>query len=310
MIDVRLSTEADVRLLVAISFHFVPERIRYLEEVLCSLAAFPVTECNIVVLTNTTDLAEQEGLRQIFKNARLVEGDDARLIIQTDLAHPYDLTWAHKRLIPDQFLSPASRYTHFIYLESDERLTFENFAYFLAAREFLRPFALVPAFLRTEWDAARGCYVNTDNVTPITLADRPFISAGHHAFIDLENPYCGMFILDRDLAREYVASRSFDPHRSCEVSPFGVRERAAMGLTFESPPPPFTNRVVVPVSIATHVAPLCAWLAHLPNNYADQAGSLHGKIAMTDLFVGNFNLAAAVDLPVVESDAARSRRGG
>lgn len=132
------------------------------------------------------------------------------------------------------------------------------------------------------------------------VADRPFVAADHHAFLGVDNPYCGAFILDRELAREYVASRSFDPHRSCEVTGIGVRERAAMGLTFESPPAPFTHRVVVPVSIATRIVPHYAWLAHLPNNYVTDADTLFGKIAMRDLFAGDFNPAGAV----------RSRRGG
>jgi hypothetical protein len=72
--------------------------------------------------------------------------------------------------------------------------------------------------------------VNTDTIAPIVLADRPFVSAGDHAFIGVDNPYCGAFALDRELAREYAVSRSFDLHRSCEVSPFGVCERARDGV--------------------------------------------------------------------------------
>jgi hypothetical protein len=70
-----------------------------------------------------------------------------------------------------------------------------------------------------------------------------------------------------------------------------------MGLTFEAQPAPFTYRAVVPVSRATRIAPSCAWLAHLPNNYADNADSSFGKIAMTDLFAGDFNPALGMSHP-------------
>lgn len=292
MIDTRhLTAAADARLLVSISFHFAPARLCYLEEVLHTLATFPVKGRDIVVFTNTPDATEQETVLQIFRRTGLVDGLDARLAVEAALPHPYDLTWAHKRLITGAFLAPNSPYTHFVYLEDDERLTFENVAYFLAAREILRPYDLVPAFLRTEWSPERGSYMNTDNVEPVVLAERPHVLAADHGFVSVDNPYCGAFILDHDLAREYVVSRSFDPDRSAEVSPFGVRERAAMGLTFENPPAPFVYRVVVPVSIATGIPPHCAWLAHLPNNYAENANEPFGKITMTNLFFGNFNAA-------------------
>jgi hypothetical protein len=286
-----LLTAADTRLLVAISFHFAQERFGYLEEVLRTLANFAVRKRNIVVFTNTADATAQEALRQVFRRAHLADRQDARVMSETNLTHPFDLTWMHKRLITDEFLAPESPYTHFIYLEDDECLTFENFAYFLAARDILRPFALVPAFLRTEWSKARRLYVNTDNLSPVILRDRPFVAARGHAFCCADNPYHGAFILDRELAQEYAASRSFDPYRSREVIHFDTRERAAMGLTFEAPPPPFTYRVVVPVSIATRAAPRCAWLMHLPDNYANDPDSPFGKIAMTDLFEGDFSPA-------------------
>jgi hypothetical protein len=296
-----LASAAEARLLIAISFHFVKARLVYLDKVLQTLAAFPVRRRDIVVFTNTTDNAEQESLRQVFRNAGLVDGRDARLSVETALAHPFNLTWAHKRLISGAFLAPDSPYSHFAYLEDDEQLTLENFAYFLAAREILRPFDnLVPAFLRTEWSDKRGCSVNTDNTAPIMLGQRPFISHGDYAFVAADNPYCGGFILDQELGREYVNSRSFDLKRSRtvnrEVHNFGVRERAAMGLTFENPPVPFIYRVVVPVAMSSRLAPHCALLAHLPNNYADHPIYPHGKIAMTDLFAGNFKAENEVAL--------------
>jgi hypothetical protein len=190
------------------------------------------------------------------------------------------------------------------------------------ARDILRPFDLVPAFLRTEWSVERECHVNTDNTAPIKLAGRSFISDGDYAFVGVDNPNYSAYLLDRDLAREYVNSRSFDPKRSREVNPFGwferavlgwffenppapfhfgVYERAAMCLTFENPPAPFVYRAVVPVSISSRMVPQCAWLAHLPNYYADNPGSPHGKIAMTDLFAGNFDPEKEVTLSSFKS---------
>jgi len=285
LIDARhLETASQSRVLVAISFHFVPERVGYLDQVLRSLAGFPVRALNVAWFTNTTKLAEQEILQQLFQKHSRVGNCGFRLIVESDLVHPYLLTWCHKRLIVSEFLVDEFDYTHFVYLEDDEPLTFDNLAYFVAARDFLRPSGLLPAFLRTEWSAARRLYVNHDNTTPIVVVERPFIRWGDYLFINPNIPYCGAFVLDKELALEYAASLSFDPTRSREVCYWGVRERAAMGLSFEAPPPGFPGRVVVPVSFVTREAPRCAWLAHTPNNYADRKDTPLAKIPMTDLF--------------------------
>lgn len=253
-----LARAAEARLLIAITFHFDRNRLGYLEKVLQSLATFPVSRLDIVVCTNTPNLSERKAIKDAFRNANFEDGSDARLTVTSNLPHPYNLTWTHKKLISDTFLAPESPYSHFAYLEDDEQLTFENFVYFLVARDILRPFNMIPSFLRAEWSAQRKCPVNTDNVTSITLSERPFIADGDCAFVVPNNPYCGGFILDQDLAREYVKSRSFDFDRSREVSHYEVRERAAMGLIFENPPYPFLYRVVVPVSIGSRTAPQCA----------------------------------------------------
>jgi hypothetical protein len=293
LIDAENSARAQqAHLLVAISFHFVRNRLGYLEQTLRALAEFRVQSLKIVVFTNAIDAAR---LHRIFQQVGLAE-TDATVVIEKALPHPFDLTWAHKRLIVDGFLAIDSQYTHFIYLEDDERLTFENFTYFIAAREVLRPFGLIPAFLRTEWSTERGCYVNNDNMASVDLAQRPFVSAGDCILINVDYPYCGAFILDQELAREYAASRSIDRDRSRELSSWGVRERAAMGLTFERPPAPFIYRVAVPVSIASRTSPHYTWLAHLPSNYADDPKTTLGKIAMKDLFVGIPDMANEVQL--------------
>jgi hypothetical protein len=82
---------------------------------------------------------------------------------------------------------------------------------------------------------------------------------------------------------------------------YGVRERAAMGMIFENPPFPFLHRVVVPVAIGAGTAPQCAWLAHLPNNYADNPIYPHAKIAMMALFAGSFDAKREVTLASFQS---------
>ncbi len=58
-----------------------------------------------------------------------------------------------------------------------------------------------------------------------------------------------------------------------------------MGLCFEHIPPSFQSRYVVPVSIQTGLIPSCAWIFHLPNNYANDPQTSFGKVQMNALFI-------------------------
>lgn len=78
-----------------------------------------------------------------------------------------------------------------------------------------------------------------------------------------------MFILDRELCREYFSSRSSDINESSSVTPWQISERSAMGLTWENVPKRFVSRLVVPVSKETgKVLPACL-IDHLPSNYTN-----------------------------------------
>lgn len=273
------------RILAAISFHFIEARIDYLAEVASALAAFPVATVEVVVFTNTGDPSE----RSVICSALSSVGLAAQVVSIKDLAHPFDLTWAHKELIKSSFVGKAEAFSHFIYLEDDERLSFANFCYFVEARQLLDAQGLIPSFARTEWRKESHCFVNTDNMQPVLLDGRAHVSDGSFSYIALDNPYCGSFILDQDLALEHVGSRSFDRLKSREVSVWDIRERAAMGLTFEAVPASFNARTVVPVDTLARIIPPRAWLAHLPSKYASDAGSGFGKIPMFALLSGTLD---------------------
>jgi hypothetical protein len=111
--------------------------------------------------------------------------------------------------------------------------------------------------------------------------------------VNMPNPYNPFFLLDRELAREYALSASFDQARSQEVSLWATSERSAMGLCLENVPVPFASRYVVPVEAESGRVPAYAWTWHIPNNYADNPRSPLGKVWMDSLFQGT---AEAVEI--------------
>lgn len=279
-----------VRLLVAVTFHFAAERLIHLAEVLRSLSEYPVAAMEIVVVTNTLCQDHLALLRRLCRE--VMSGKSASVRSYGDLSHPFDLAWCYKAIISKEFVgSNHGRYTHFIYLENDIRLSFLNFCYFVEYCEILRHFGLLPAFVRVEYSAALGGFVASDAFWPIYVPAQSHIRLGDSVLVNMPKPFNPCFILDVELAAEYVRSRSFDHDQSLAVGQWGARERAARGLCLENVPPPFQSRYLVPVSRHTGRVPAFAWISHLPNTYADNPFTPLGKVRMDELFAGVDGLA-------------------
>lgn len=267
--------------LVAITFHYTPARLKYLREVLDGLSTFP--KIDVIICTNTDKFKELDKIKKrvSFKRANMT----ISVRSFTNLSHPYELTWSHKPIISNEFLPDKKEYTHFIYLEDDIKLDINNFLYFLEYREILRPYGLLPAFLRVEYQKSTGRLVNTDNVYRHSMAKCKQVPIDDDlVFVNMENPYNACFILDKELAAEYVQSRSFDIRKSAFWW-WEVRERAAMGLCFENIPSGYSSRYVIPVSYSIKMTPMFAWVYHLPNNYANSVDNPFDKISMDSLFI-------------------------
>jgi hypothetical protein len=112
------------------------------------------------------------------------------------------------------------------------------------------------------------------------------------SFTNLDSPYVGCFIMDQSLAREYTASRSFDSQLSASVKNWDIRERAAMGLTFEGIPRLFWHRLVIAFDGRNLQIPAFAYVYHAPANYANDPGTKPASLRVTDLLIapslGNF----------------------
>lgn len=259
---------SEARILCAITFHFDISRLGFLAEVIRSLSEFTVVSMEIAIVTDATRQDDVALLRRLCFEA--LPGESADIRCYSELPHPFDLTWCHKTIIAEEFArSNHRRYTHFIYLEDDIRFSFANFCYYVEFREILRGTGLLPAFVRVEYRECLGGLVATDASGPVRVPLQPHFNVGNIILINMPNPYNPCFVIDLELAEEYVQSRSFDQEASRAVCPWGVRERAAMGLCFERIPAHFQSRYLVPAYRQTSMVPTFARIAHLPNNYAN-----------------------------------------
>ncbi|MER9313039.1 hypothetical protein NKI51_27735 [Mesorhizobium australicum] len=273
------------RILCAITFHFDRSRLGYLAEVLRSLAEYPVAAMDVIIVTNTLQKDELSLLNRLCRET--LPPNEVSVRSYGDLTDRWDLTWCHKTIIAREFIyENPGRYTHFIYLENDIRLSFLNFCYFVEYREALRRFGLLPSFIRVEYSKALGGFTASDVFWPVYVPVQSHVVLGDMVLVNMPNPYNPLFILDLELGAEYVQSPSFDRQASGTVCPWGVAERAAMGLCLENVPAPFQSRYVTPVYRKSDTAPAFALVWHMPNNYADNPRSALGKVRMDRMFIG------------------------
>jgi hypothetical protein len=115
------SSVTQANILVGITAHYNPPRIRYLTELLITLSQYQVNRIDVVVVTNTVVEAQLGVLTRLCQDTF----PDGNATVQSypNLLHPFDLGWMHKSLISDRLLSGDSDYSHFIYSEDDIRLT-------------------------------------------------------------------------------------------------------------------------------------------------------------------------------------------
>lgn len=275
-----------MRLLVCITFHYAPNRLRYLFATLASLCTFPVHTLDVIVCTNTVSASELEAINRtatgLFSDGRRVE-----VVSFPNLPHPYELAWTHKPILEKRFLGKP--YDMFIYLEDDLRLTFDNLLYLLAARHFLAALKLIPGFMRYEYHRLFDGVFVSDQLEQQVIEGRGLVTAADTLFSNLGSPYQGLYLLDQALAQEFIATPSFDMIASSRVIAWAIRERAAMGLAFESPPPGFVSRFAAPLDLSTWIPKRCCWVHHMANNYAenrdpDDPNSVLGSILVDRLF--------------------------
>ncbi len=204
--------------------------------------------------------ADKDLLKELVESN--VTFNSLHIVAASDSWQGYSLTWAHKNLLREAVLNKY--YDFYVYTENDIFFTSENFLYWFLYKDKLKKLNLEPGFCRYESYGSKKVPFDNHRVWQInkpTLdvwGNRPYQVESYLApldswlvgFASLGNPYMGMMILDQDMAERYVASISFDPVKSFELTQFRcwpLADRSSMGLAFENLREGQEHRRVVPL---------------------------------------------------------------
>jgi hypothetical protein len=275
------------RLLVCVAAHFSPHRLPYLDAVLRRfLLTYPAPVHVALHTNNASALAVHiDGLVDL---APAVSARAVSVHAVSGLAHPYLLTWAHRRTVADA--AAAGAYDVFMYVEDDIDVPYAAYVRHLENLDLLWPSAS-PAFLRSEVGSASGqedggVIVNPDNLNTTTRLTTSLVKVGGRLFARPANAYWAGWVLRADAVREVIAAADARkpgiPHFFEPVNGLYVRPHAALLAQHGA------GRVGVVELTAdasgTHPAGV---VRHLPNTYVVQGEWLgtpgYGRLPLNDV---------------------------
>ncbi len=261
------------KLAIFVTFHFVEKRLTYLQTI-CQEFASLGKSVKTYIFTN--DILQHATIRAAIHCHEL----DIEILSPTLLGHPYLLTWCHLAKARELFDADPT-ISHFLYLEDDIRITQANMIWWMSARQRLQQYGLYPGLIRYEVDPITKVLYSSDVLAPSIYEDtsRLVLKDGSYAFLNLNYPYQGLALLDRELMEEYLSM----PAAEIDKTKWGIRERANQCLIFWNVPPGFQFRPMVGYDVnSQRIDPRCL-VHHLPNSYVTDPEKELGKVPLAGL---------------------------
>lgn len=293
------------KLAIAVTFHYQEPRIKYLEKISAEFGSL-ADEVLVYILTNTADEGKISNIWRCVKQGPKLS---VEIHTPTYLGHPKLLTWSHFFIFRRIFNADPT-ITHFMYVEDDILVTRQNIEYWMKARQELKDKKVIPSFLRYEDKDNSSRKYSTDCTKKYNFIFLPkFKISDKYYYLNLREPYQGMYLLDRELMMEHLNGPSSIP----EYTPWGISEKAAAGLTFMNIPYGCYSRNFIGYDIHEKRIDPNSLIHHLPNNYAENLSSPHGKVRIDQLIVfGYFStiLARILDHQILPKIILRLLRRG
>jgi len=280
------------KLLIAITFHYNEERLSNLSKISKEFKSL-ANNVKTIVITNTSDELHQKKIYDVFNmgfrySYNIVKApreiNDVELFVPNSLSDPYLLTWCDFDIFRNYFNEDSS-ITHFMYLEDDMLIQPNNIEYWLKGRVDLKSVGLIPSFCRYELrpNSNQKYHVDNYHISMIKKFEelKSFSISDTYAYVNLIEPYHGMYLMDRELIEEHLFKKGNKIFRTYH----GLREQAAAGLTYTNIPKNFSARYTIGFDKIKRQIDPDVWIHHTANNYTNNPKSIFGKIKADNLII-------------------------
>lgn len=247
-------------LIVHVAFHYVAARAQYLLRVLDEINAYQFAKIDIYVDTNRNETSA------LLRNVETRPGVTIHVVTHTNLEHPFDLTWTHRRNID----AALGNYDYYMYIEDDICVSDAALHAWHDDSERLAEHGYLRGFVRAEINPD-GELVSTDYKKPI--GSENLLRVENHLYIQPENPYQGFWLYSQQQMQTFVASECWQ-NGNCG---WPVRERASAGMIWLDRE---QHNILVPL-YKGKIDPM-AIVMHLPNNYSTNPATGFGKLRIAD----------------------------
>jgi hypothetical protein len=266
-------------ILVCTPSPYDPARFRHLWMTVRFLSGLGCRRVKVIVHTDTTEARDLKRLQDLVKPI----SDETIIQSEPNLRDLKDLPWRHKKVLWQDFLSDASPFDLFLYIEDDIFVTTENLAWFVAYRQAFDRFGFIPSFFRCEYNVAQQRLYSIDQVWPQPVLPHQHFRIGQITVVNSDFPFCAMYVFDRALAREHLGTRSAVRESSWQVEQWGDIEHASLGQMQENVRPGFRSRYLVPIDAET-LAPLPACIVHHASDKYTNLDAEHGRVPLDGVF--------------------------
>ncbi len=268
-------------------------RMIYLSRLIESLSNLKVNSLEINIFTNS-----QEALQSILefgfstklkfyvisKYNKMNQFNNSPWI-EDDPRSPWNLAWEHKAVLEKDFRK-GTRKSLYLYIENDLLFRQSNLEYWLEEREVLKSRRLIPSFMLVEYNSGIEGFVaiNTFTKGKIKISQLPKFELKKCCFIELPNPYTGLYLFDQELLKEHVSSKAFSKVGSRDLTWWDLGARATSGNQFIGVPTGFNSRHVIKLDKKSLLAAEGVLIHHMPNLYTKTLQSQSRALAINDLF--------------------------
>jgi len=243
------------KILVCIANKYSDRRLKYIKLV---IENYITHYGDVKIIIDTDNIALDFFIRDNFKYS-----ENTIEVIVNKFSHPYHLCWAHRNHI----FKNREYYDYFIYTEDDLLLPYENFISYKEKADVFWPKAF-PAFIRIE--TKNDEYFNVDCWVPTVIKKNEIIEINNYKFIKwLHNPHQALWILKKEHLKESLPHNFVRFENSIENASNYLTRELHKDLMFE-------------ITDDFKIKQNC-WIYHLPNNYSNTTGTIHGKLKFTEM---------------------------